>query len=420
MTVKNTAPWLQYLCAACGYIYDEAVGDPDSGLPPGTRFADIPEDWACPLCGVTKADFTLYQLAGLETLQGQTCTHLAGAAQKSRQIPGVVIVGAGRAGWTLAATLRARNADLPITLVTACAGDVYDKPLLSVALARDLPVASLRKESGVDAAQRLSVRLLAHTHAISIDAERQQLRTTRGNLPYQHLVLAHGAQAKLPEGVPAALCWRINHLDAYEKLRAQLEGGSKDIAILGAGLIGSELANDLALAGHRISLLDTQTEPLAAWSAQNAGPQLLQAWQGLPIAFVGGITIAQVEMLSDVTGRRYAIRSQCGKSWQVDALVAATGLQTPSRLARSAGLAWQEGIAVDAQTLQTSRAHIYALGDCITVAGQSSRFIEPIVRQAQTIAAALCGGELMPYQPRPAWVRVKTSTCPLTLQGFAP
>ncbi|MDP2092844.1 MAG: rubredoxin, partial [Hydrogenophaga sp.] len=49
-------PFRQYICDACGYIYDEAVGDADSGLAAGTRFEDIPDDWYCPLCGVTKSD----------------------------------------------------------------------------------------------------------------------------------------------------------------------------------------------------------------------------------------------------------------------------------------------------------------------------------------------------------------------------
>lgn len=57
----GATPWQKYICDACGLIYDEALGDPDSGLLPGTRFADIPEDWVCPLCGVTKADFSPYQ-----------------------------------------------------------------------------------------------------------------------------------------------------------------------------------------------------------------------------------------------------------------------------------------------------------------------------------------------------------------------
>ena len=47
----------RYLCVPCGYIYDEALGDPDSGIKPGTRFEDIPEDWRCPICGVSKVDF---------------------------------------------------------------------------------------------------------------------------------------------------------------------------------------------------------------------------------------------------------------------------------------------------------------------------------------------------------------------------
>jgi rubredoxin len=47
----------QYTCPLCGYIYDLAVGDPDGGIAPGTRFEDIPDDWVCPICGAAKADF---------------------------------------------------------------------------------------------------------------------------------------------------------------------------------------------------------------------------------------------------------------------------------------------------------------------------------------------------------------------------
>ena len=47
----------KYVCTACGYVYDPAVGDPDSGIQPGTAFEDIPEDWVSPLCGVGKDMF---------------------------------------------------------------------------------------------------------------------------------------------------------------------------------------------------------------------------------------------------------------------------------------------------------------------------------------------------------------------------
>lgn len=49
----------RYICDICGWIYDEALGDEEHGLPAGTLFADIPDDWECPDCGITKALFTL-------------------------------------------------------------------------------------------------------------------------------------------------------------------------------------------------------------------------------------------------------------------------------------------------------------------------------------------------------------------------
>ena len=46
-------------CVLCGFRYDEAVGDPDSGIPPGTRWEDIPEDWSCPECSAAKSEFDM-------------------------------------------------------------------------------------------------------------------------------------------------------------------------------------------------------------------------------------------------------------------------------------------------------------------------------------------------------------------------
>ncbi len=47
----------KYVCTLCGYVYDEALGDPDSGIAPGTKWKDVPADWVCPLCGADKASF---------------------------------------------------------------------------------------------------------------------------------------------------------------------------------------------------------------------------------------------------------------------------------------------------------------------------------------------------------------------------
>ena len=49
-------------CIVCGFIYDESLGIAHDGIAPGTRFADIPDDWECPDCGVAKADFDMVEI----------------------------------------------------------------------------------------------------------------------------------------------------------------------------------------------------------------------------------------------------------------------------------------------------------------------------------------------------------------------
>lgn len=47
----------KYRCTICGYIYDPEMGDPESGIDPGTPFTELPDDWVCPICGATKDQF---------------------------------------------------------------------------------------------------------------------------------------------------------------------------------------------------------------------------------------------------------------------------------------------------------------------------------------------------------------------------
>jgi rubredoxin len=58
----NAEPYKSWQCRTCGYIYDEEKGDPDEGLAPGTRWAEIPDDWVCPECGTAKSDFDMVEV----------------------------------------------------------------------------------------------------------------------------------------------------------------------------------------------------------------------------------------------------------------------------------------------------------------------------------------------------------------------
>lgn len=438
----------QFICRACGLVYDEALGDVDSGLVPGTRFEDIPEDWSCPLCGVTKADFEPLDIkaqagyaAGadqprtariprLSRSQGRAWPSGGARVDDGATRAGVVIVGAGTAGWALIEQLRARSTALPITLVSTCSADRYDKPRLSVALHQGLDPSALPRESGEQAAARLGVRLLAQTAVSGISMASRTVRTARGAIRFDDLVLAHGARARSCDGLPDALTWRINDLASYRGLRAALEPAateafrakrpekpslplagdtSTDVILVGAGLVGCELANDLALAGYSVRLLEAGSRPLPMASPEQS-QALLEAWANLPLSFEGGVTVRSAHQADGINvvatdGRRFVGR----------VLVSAVGLSTPDRLALQSGLRYDNGIAVDPQTLCTGVAGIHALGDCISIEGKPQRFIEPIFRQARLIADRICTGKEGSYDCALPPIRVKTTSLPLTI-----
>ena len=172
----------------------------------------------------------------------------------------------------------------------------------------------------------------------------------------------------------------------------------------------------MALGEHSVTLLDLATRPLASCLTENQSQQLLDAWKSLPLTFVGSVQVVDTREQSiaeSVSVKQ--ITTECGKVFTVDHIIVTAGLQTPNRLARSAGLAWNNGIDVQAETLATRVAGIHALGDCIAIKGQVSRYIEPIGRQANTLAAAITNDLPVPYRQTGAALRIKTSSMPFTV-----
>jgi len=412
--LEDERPWRQFICRACGYVYDEKEGDPDGGLAPGTRYEDIPDDWACPLCGVSKQDFDPYAGPSSGPVSARAVSQVPSV---SRARKGVVIVGGGHAGWSVARALRAKDPDVPITLIAGDAADVYPKPALSLAFGHGKSANDLIASFGADVADDLSVRLVPHAFAIAIDAARRRIRTTRGAFDYDALVLAMGARPIEAKTMPADLCWRINALDTWTKLHAVLARGPARVAVIGAGLVGCELADDLAHAGHAVTVLDPGARPLAAWASAQESQRLLDGWNRLGVRFMPSSAIASVQRRS--IGARAVTVLHCDDGTFVDAdvVIAAIGLSIDARLARSAGLLVDSGIAVDATTLATSVPAIYAAGDCVSIDGRPCRFIEPIARQAQAIAAAILEQPFEATTFKAPLVRLKTRSAPMTLTG---
>jgi rubredoxin-NAD+ reductase len=402
----STEPWRLFICRACGLIYDEAEGDPDSGLAPGTRFEDIADDWECPLCGVTKTDFEPFERPQI-TAAPQTV-----AFSKK---PGIVVIGAGIAGWSVIEAIRKDDADIPITLLSACKGDRYHKPELSVAMSRGVSAEQLVRESAEDAGRRLRVKLITNAFAVGLNTARHELRTTRGTIEYTHLVLAQGSKPYLPDQLAADTCWHVNHLKSWGGLEKTLRAGPQRVAIIGAGMIGCELAEDLNKAGHHVSLINRDAHPLLALLPQLAASCLVDSMVQQGIEHHANAHIAGLEKAA--SGESYIVLED-GSKLAYDQLIAATGLQTDNRLAKQAGLAFDNGIAVNARSLQTSEKNIYALGDCISIDGVACRFIEPIAHQARSIASNILCGDQQSYEHVDPVIRLKTRAMPIVLRGI--
>lgn len=401
--------WRKFICQACGHIYDEALGNPDEGLPAGTRFEDIADDWRCPLCGASKHDFELYDES--ESLQSATAP--------SRQ-HGIVIVGAGLAGWSVVDALRALDKDIPITLICGDSGDRYHKPMLSAAISQGKTAADLVRMTATQSAHDNCVRLLSHTTVTHIDTTTKTLHTAQREVCYDDLVLAIGATPAYPPTISQADTWHINNLEQFSQLQQHLQSAPKHIAIIGAGMVGTEFAEDLINAGHQVSLIDVNAQPLSAMLPTIATERILSAITNKGINWLGEQLVSDI--IATDTGHALLLRGRKDDQEQqvtVDEVVVATGLVVDAHLPNCAGLAFDErtGIVVNPSTLQTSVPHIYALGDCISIDDVPCRYVAPHRAQAAAIAHEILGLEHAGYDHKAPMIRLKNKSISVTANG---
>lgn len=389
----------KWQCLICGFIYDEAEGWPDDGIPAGTRWEDVPEDWTCPDCGVTKADF---EMLALEEIPAEE-------AEATGPRP-IIIIGSGLAGVTVAREFRKLDKDTPLTLITSDDGRYYSKPMLSNALAQGKDAVTLATATPAQLGEQLQARIITDTRVYAIDSERRMVRSHLGDLPYARLVLALGANPiRLPlEGDGAVDVLSVNDLMDYGVFRAAITGKQR-IAIMGAGLIGCEFANDLFNAGFGVEVIDPAPHPLTRLMPEPAGQALQAGLARLGVSWHLGTVVEQVTR----AGKGYGLTLANGNHLPVDAVLSAIGLRPRTELAREAGLLIERGIVVD-RFLQTSEEDIYALGDCAEVERLVLPYIMPIMHAARALAKTLAGNRTpVSYPAMP--VVVKTPAHPVVI-----
>lgn len=327
------------------------------------------------------------------------------------------IIGSGVAAWTLVRELRKADPAHEIVLITADNGDFYSKPMLSNALASGKTAQTLVMNPAAKLAEQQATTLHANTTVEHIDCSNKTLKTSAGQVSYGQLVLALGADTiKLPiEGDGAAKVISVNDLSDYAVFRDALEG-KKHVAVLGAGLIGCEFANDLAKAGISSTVFDLAPAPLGRLLPPQGSQYLQDKLKAHGVQFKMERGVQSIGTLADGS---FELTDSKGEKTVAELVLSAVGLKPRIALAQAAGIACDKGISVNALG-QTSHPDVYALGDCAQYpGGLVLPYIMPVMQAARAMAQTLAGKATeikFPAMP----VSVKTPDCPCVVNPPLP
>jgi NADPH-dependent 2,4-dienoyl-CoA reductase/sulfur reductase-like enzyme len=279
----------------------------------------------------------------------------------------IVIVGAGPAGVGAALAAHQQDPSADILLVTDELCEPYEKPPLSKAVLtgktkpQDAPIAG---PGGVGGHK---ITLKSGTRCAAIDRGGRAVVTEAGErIRYDALVLATGAINRMLPLFPAAqpgIHYLRTHTEALA-LREQLSR-SRALLVVGAGLIGLEVAASASEIGINTTVLEVAPRILARVCDEETSA-LVHARHGAGGVDIRlGVAIAAVQTLPD---GRIAVGTKAGETFTADLVVVGIGVTPDDRLAKAAGLEVQDGIVVDDHCFTSDRA-ILAGGDCTRFPG---------------------------------------------------
>ena len=403
----------QWECIVCGLIYDEKEGWPDDGIAPGTKWADVPDDWTCPDCGVGKDDFEL--IPGTED-EADSENAPASSEAGSADHP-ILVVGSGLAAYGLANAIKKTDADAAITLITRDGGENYSKPMISTGFTKNFTPDQLATQTAQNMSDNIGVTVRTRTEVASLDTTASEVVLTTGErVPYSSLVLTLGAELIRPPmgGDAAAEVMGVNDLDDYRRFRDTLAstGGNK-VAVIGAGLIGCEFTNDLLNGGYSVEAVDPMNYCLPTLLPETAGRAVQRALEAKGATFHFGPLATDVNK----TANGYSVALNNGQTIEADAVLSAVGVRPRTQLAADAGIECGRGVKTD-KFLRTNVDNVYAIGDCAEVEGHVLVYVAPLLAAARALAATLTGTPTeVAYPAMP--VTIKTPACPVCVSPVA-
>ena len=302
----------------------------------------------------------------------------------------IVVVGAGQAGAALAAKLRVLGATGRITLLGEEPVPPYQRPPLSKGYLTgemDVDRLVLRAASFWDA-QDIEVR--TGCRVTGIDRDEKCVRMDKETLPYDMLALTTGSVARR---LPTALggVFAVRTLADVDAMKAEFAAGAR-VVIVGGGYVGLEAAAVAAQLGLQVTVLEAAPRILSRVASAETAAFFRALHRTHGVALLEGTALERLEGEGRVTAAVLAdgMRIPC------DFVIAGIGIMPATALAEAAGLALDNGIAVDAQG-RTSDPFIWAAGDCASFPHQGGRLrlesVPHAIDHAETVAANMLGAD---------------------------
>ncbi len=300
----------------------------------------------------------------------------------------LVIVGNGMAAARLVEELSKRALG---RYSIAVIGDephlAYNRVLLSSVLAKEVTRGDVELKPQRWWRDR-GVTLLYGTRVAGIDADIRRVRLANGtSLPFAHLVLATGSKPirlNVPGmELPGVMTFR--DLGDVAAMEAVASPQTKAV-VIGGGLLGLEAAYGLFKAGAQVSVIHLMDRLMERQLDQRASEMLLAQMQNM------GIPVHLNAETKTITGTRHAesVVLKDGRVIEANLVVVAAGIRPNADLAGTAGVDVNRGIVVD-DTMQASKAGIYAIGECAEHRGIVYGLVEPAYEQARELARGLSG-----------------------------
>ncbi len=315
---------------------------------------------------------------------------------------GVVIVGGGQAGASMAAKLRTLDGEVEITLIAAENDPPYQRPPLSKAyLMGEMTRERLYLRPAEFYADH-DIKLRLGTNVTVIDPGAKVVEVDGETLSFDHLAMTTGS---IPNRLPAAIggdldgVYTVRSLADVDQMSPLFQDGAR-VLVVGGGYIGLEAAAVAAKLGLNVTLVEMTDRILG----RVAAPETANAIRAAHLAH--GVDIREgigLDRLLGEDGRVTGAALTDGREVAVDFVIVGTGIRPDTRLAEAAGITCDNGISVD-EMGQTSAPGVWAAGDCACFPYRGGwlrlESVQNAIDQAEAVAANILGAKA-PYVPKP-------------------